>query len=117
VSSKVNRLEVGNRVRLSGGYETYPKWLKGKRFYEGDCVAFIQGQNSELAAVVRLDEPFEVDGLTGDVAVLELRYVGATWSASGVVHIELCSFTPEDKPWEERSKGLWVESNANYQTL
>ena len=111
------RLEVGSRVRLSGGYERFPSWLKGEHSYLGECIAFIEGQNTMPAAVVKLDKAIEFDGTSGDIVVLELRYVEASWAASGVVHIELCSFTPEDRHWKERRKGVWVESNASYVTI
>lgn len=112
-----DRLEVGSRVRLSGGYERFPRWLKGEHSHDGECIAFIEGQNTRPAAVVKLDKAIEFDGTSGDIVVLELRYADASWAASGVVHIELCSFTPEDRHWKERRKGVWIESNASYETI
>ena len=112
-----DKLEIGSRVRLSGGYEMFPKWLKEEKSYAGECIAFIEGQNTKPAAVVKLDNPIEFDGSCGDIVVLELRYVEASWAASGVVHIELCSFIPQSKSWKERRKGVWIESNASYETI
>jgi len=49
--------------------------------------------------------------------VLELRYVGAEWNESEIVHVELCSLMPEAKSWQDRRRGVWVESHANYKII
>jgi hypothetical protein len=110
-------LHVGDRLRLYGGYDMEPHWLNGKETFTGKCVAFIKGQNKQLAAVVELDEPISFDDITGKTVVLELRYVGASWTKSEVVHVELCDFIPEDKAWKDRAQGVWVESHASYAIL
>jgi len=46
--------------------------------------------------------------------VLQLRYAGQQWESIGTVHIELCEMEPEDRPWEQREGGAWVESHATY---
>jgi hypothetical protein len=33
---------------------------------------------------------------------------------NGTVHLELCDFEPEDRPWKTRRQGTWVESHASY---
>lgn len=108
---------AGTRLRLWGGYDMEPRWLMGRSFYTGVVARVIPGQNGNEAMVVRLDTPITVDGVTGDIVVLELRYVGATWEGEGVVHIELCDFEPEARTWKERRQGAWVESHASYKTL
>ncbi len=108
------RLRIGNRVRLYGGYDMEPKWLGGKEAHTGKCVAFIVGQNKQPAAVIALDDPMVFDNTSGPFAVLELRYVGARWSNSEVVHVELCDAMPDNKTRKERKQGLWVESHARY---
>jgi len=110
-------LQTGERVRLSGGYNFEPEWLSGKPCVDGSIVEFIPGQNESPAVVVKLDKPIRSEGLTGDLLVLELRYVGATWEPRGTVHVELCDFSPEPRAWKERRKGKWVESHATYQRL
>lgn len=107
-------LVVGDRVRLSGGYDYEPRWLPYGQSYMGTLVAFMPGQNSEPAAVVKLDAPITVDAVTGEMLVLELRYKGASWRETETVHVELCSFIPEARPWQERERGKWVESHATY---
>jgi len=110
-------LVPGDRIRLSGGYDMEPEWLGGHDAVMGSLAAFIPGQNREPAALVQLDHPLEVQGITGERIVLELRYVGATWTDEGVVHVELCDFEPEAKTWSARRQGKWVESHATYTKL
>jgi hypothetical protein len=110
-------LHVGDRLRLYGGYDMEPRWLNGKEALTGKCVAFIKGQNKQPAAVIELDESILFDNITGKIVVLELRYVDARWIQNEVVHVELCSFVPEDKEWKNRPQGLWVESHASYAVL
>ena len=106
-------MKTGDRVFISGGYDMEPKWLCGRKGHSGTIEKFIPGQNAQPAALVKLDEYIEVDGLKGFYLVMELRYVGATWEATlQTAHIELCDFVPEPKPWKERRQGRWVESHA-----
>ena len=107
-------LGVGDRVEIGGGYSFEPVWLGAKPSVEGRIAAFIPGQNGPPDAVVELDQPITAYGITGKMLVLQLRYVGATWGASAVVHVELCDFVPEPKGYEDRQHGKWVESHATY---
>ena len=103
-------LTIGDRVRLSGGYDPEPSWLKGQSAYTGTVLSFIPGQNAAPAAVVQLDHMLEVDTTSGAIAILELRYANKEWTDENVVQVELCDFIPAAKPWPSRRR--WVESNA-----
>lgn len=105
-------MDAGDRVWLTGGYDRDPPWLCGKPGHAGRIERFIPSYNRGLACVVRLDEPITVEGKTGAMLVLELRYDDAPWEPGSVVHVELCDFEPEDAPWPDRKKGEWVESHA-----
>ena len=94
-----------------------PAWLNGKSSYQGIVSAFIPGQNTQSAAVVKLGAPIAAGSVTGDVVVLELRYVGATWKDTETVHVELCDFMPDAKTWQVRRHGKWVESHATYRRV
>ncbi len=115
----MRKLEVGDIIKFRGGYDYDPLFLKNPPNREriGKVIKFIPGQNKEQAAVVKLDFPITAQGTTGDIFVLELRYVGQTWETDGPVHIELCDFMPEDKSWQERRQGLWIESHASFEIL
>ena len=95
-------LSIGTRLHLSGGYDFEPRWLTHGDHHLGTVIAFIPGQNAQPAAVVKLGAPITVEGTTGDIVVLELRYVGATWKETETVHVELCEFNPEPKAWLHR---------------
>ena len=102
---------------LSGGYDFAPKWLGGGSGYFGRVTRFIPGQNGEAAAVVQLEEVIDTGSAVGDIVVLELRYAGPKWEGTGTVHVELCDFDPEDRRWQDRRQGTWVESHASYEVM
>ena len=108
---------VGDRLEVSGGYDYDPRWLSDRHAVLGTVISIIPGQNKEVAVVVNLDQPLSISPITGSIVVLELRNAGATWTASGTVHVELCDFQPEPKRWQDRRQGQWVESHASYRRL
>lgn len=112
-------LKIGDKIELSGGYDWDPKYLKNppdsKRM--GEIIQFIKGQNNERAAVAKLNCVIKGEKISGDIVVLELRYVGQKWDNPTPVHIELCDFIPEDKQWKDRKKGEWVEAAATVTLL
>ncbi|WP_028762909.1 hypothetical protein [Shewanella colwelliana] len=107
-------MKIGNSVKLSGGYDYEPKWLPYDEHVIGEVIKFIPGQNSELAAVIKLPKSITVDSTTGNILVLELRHEGAKWVEEGIVHLELCDFMPDDIRWQDRRQGLWAEAAASY---
>jgi hypothetical protein len=107
---------VGDRIRISGGYWDAP-WLDGRKFIDGTVAAFLPIVGDTQHLVVELDSEIASDLGRGRVAVLHLRYVGASWSNTGIVHVELCDFLPERTASTNRRKGNWVESHASYARL
>jgi hypothetical protein len=108
-----HRLRAGNRVRLDGCYDMEPKWLNGRIAHFGECVGFIQGENGQSAALIRLDEPVTSNGVTGSHLVLRLRYVGARWANRETVHLELFTSPPASLQ-DPSTRGVWIESHASY---
>jgi hypothetical protein len=109
-------MTTGDRVFVSSG-SMAPKWLSGRRGLCGVLERFVAGQNDVLAAVVKLDEPIDVDGITGRYLQLDLRYVGGTWDEPiAVASAELCDFLPDDRAWRERPRGHGIESHATLET-
>src|SRR5579872_2266387 len=94
-------LAVGDRLRLSGGYDWDPQWLREQQYRMATITRFIPGQNDAPAVVAHLDAPISIDQITGQVVVLELRSKGASWDGANTVHIELCDFEPEAKTWKD----------------
>jgi hypothetical protein len=123
-------LQVGDRIWVGGGYDYEPAWMAaagGDFGYRGTVVQFIPGQNLQPAPVVELDEEIVLpDGagalpgreVRGRFLVLELGHTGTGWATPRPrIHVELCDFRPELKPWEERRQGAWVESHATWDYL
>lgn len=108
-------LQVGDEIEISGGYYFNPIYLSNPPapVRIGTVIQFIKGQNKEPAAVVQLNQKISGEKITGDIFVLELRLVGQTWQEPTPVHIELCDFVPENKPWKDRKQGEWVEAAAS----
>ena len=115
----MKKLKQGHRIKFRGGYDYDPEFLKQppNKDRVGEVIKFIPGQNKEEAAVVKLDFPITCKGFTGNYLVLELRYEGQTWASDGPVHLELCDFFPDDKKWNVRKQGKWVESHASFDIL
>jgi len=111
------KLNIGDRIEVGGGYDMEPRWLNGKQHYFGTVRKFIPGQNETPAAVIELDENISFEEITGKTLILELRYVGAKWKDKETVHVELCDFEPEEKSWQDRKRGKWVESHASYKKI
>ena len=119
---------VGDRVLVSGGYESPAEWLAGSEGYRGTLVA-IDGPAAvvELDAVVTLSNGTWQDfgggsqAAVGTVQVAEGRWlvllqgwVGASWtSPTGKLHVGLCPDPPRlaDLP-PGGGIGIWVESHA-----
>ena len=79
-------LKAGDRLFLTGGYDHEPKWLQGSKGFAGTLERFIPGQNDQPAAVVRTDAMVSDGEASGKILVLELRYIGAEWASSAIVH-------------------------------
>ena len=106
----MKKLSESDRVRIHGGYDYDPEFLKDPPLRQriGTVDRFIPTSSGNGAAVVKLDFPITCKGITGDVLVLTLRQEGQTWATEGPVHLELCDFDPEDKICNERKQGIWV---------
>jgi hypothetical protein len=110
--------EPGGRVRLFGGSDPDPAYLGGRDAIFGTVLDCMPGQGTEPALIVELDEPLSVGEAHGEIAVLQLRYDGALWGPTGVVHIELCSELPPMVRWQDREQqGAWVESSARFEVV
>jgi hypothetical protein len=112
-------LREGQRLRVYGGYDEPAAWLANNPDgCWGTLVAFIPGQNKLASAVVELDKELQVGGAVGRYVVLEQGWVGVPWGqTSPRVHVELCDFFPDSKPWSERRQGAWVESHAAFEAV
>lgn len=95
-----------------------PKWLCGKSHYLGTVIGFLARNGVDSHdAIVRLDETITIDGFTGDILVISLRYVGAKWTDTETVHVTLWENIPDADAWDKDSRSHWIESHATYQRI
>lgn len=129
IYSRNDVLKEGDVVRLSGGYEGVAEWLgeslgdkysgqsKIKSFIDGKVIGFIPGSNEKEDAIVKLSKNVKYKDKSGDIVVLNLRFVGAHWSRTNIVSVELCDFVPEAKQPLERKRGHCVEDHSTYEII
>jgi hypothetical protein len=115
-----NNLQIGDKVEISGGYDYDIRWLRnideGK--VQGTVKVIFGKGDTKTNAIVELFEKIKVDDFEGKFLIIRTRYEKQEITeVSGIVHLELCDFLPESKPWEERRQGEWIESHASYKKL
>lgn len=110
-------IEIGDRIKLWGGYDYDPRWLVGKSHHIGFVIKKIPSQNSGDAIVIELDDEINIKEGKGKYIILETRYEGQTWNEYGPVHVELCDFIPDSLPFNERKQGKWIEAAASYEMI
>lgn len=92
MDSMSDTLNVGDCVRIGGGYDIPPRWLHNRDSYEGVVLGVIPNEKDESSyCVVKLEESINFEYRTGNIAVMSLRYVGVTSGSNGTVHIVLWS--------------------------
>ena len=113
-------VRVGDRLRLSGGYDSAPRWLGTRDSIDGDVLALDGGNEAPQYAVIRLTEPISFEGLSSDIVTLRLRFKNARWGDHGTVHVELWRDVPERgeiSSSEANDRRRWIESHATYRRL
>jgi len=112
-------MKPGDRIWLFGGWERTPAWRKGTDTLEATVEdILVGGDGGETRLLARLSKPLTLNGVTGDLFLLSLRYRGAKWSNAGICHIVLCAEPPgPGRWWEDRSRFTWIESHAGFQRL
>jgi hypothetical protein len=115
-------LQIGDKIKLSGGYDMDPPWLLGHPDGYTACVlrfidCEIKGRNGDerRSAVVLFDQELEFSGLRSRFGYLLLRYVGQKWSDSEHgVHVHLAKDEPIDRIDHSKGTSRWLESHASY---
>jgi hypothetical protein len=112
-------MERGDRLWLFGGWDRNPAWRNGADNLMATVEdILIAGDGGQARLLARLSQPLTLNGVTGELLLLSLRYRGASWSDAGICHIVLCSERPgSGKWWEDKSRFTWVESHAGFQKL
>lgn len=100
----------GEEVILSGGYDSKRKWGEEEKL--ALVIKFFPGQGHNPALLIEFRDPLSFVGFDAKYAILELRFENAQWRDGAVCFVEVFSHLPEEKPWNERQHGPFVESRA-----
>ena len=121
--SRTNKLKPGDRIKLFGGYDMDPPWLKGRDCHYARILRFIDSRiegrtgDERLSAVIEFDEEIELKGLRGKFGVILGRWEGQEWEATGVVHVDLLEVEISEVSEMTRENSRWVESHASYERI
>ena len=119
----MEKLKPGDRIRLFGGYDMDPHWLKNREYYFATILRFIdntiekRATDERLSAVIEFDDELEVKGLKGKFGILLGRWEGQLWEAKGVVHVYLLAAEIKQQEEMARQNSRHVESHASYEKL
>ena len=119
----MNRLQVGDRIKLFGGYDMNPLWLFGGEGYTAKVLSFFDNyingseNDSRMSISIEFDEPLTLKGLTGKYGFIMGRWEDQKWEDVGVVHVHITTnkISKASDITEENSR--WVESHASYEKI
>jgi hypothetical protein len=119
----MKRLEPGDRIYLSGGYDYDPRWHKpdGSGYY-ATVLRFIDNKiekrigDERLSVIIEFDEILDFDGLRGKYGLIMGRWQGQKWTPEGVAHLHLLAKDIMDISEFSQQTSRWLESHADYKT-
>ena len=85
----MNKLQPGDRIRLFGGYDMVPLWLRDRDCYSATVLKFFDNRiekrkgDERLSAVIEFDDPVSFEGLQGKFGVITGRWEGQLWEKQG----------------------------------
>jgi hypothetical protein len=118
-----NRLQPGDRIRLFGGYDMDPPWLRDRDCHYATVLKFFDNGiekrkgDERLSAVIEFDEPLSFEGLEGKYGVITGRWEGQKWERKGVVHVDLVDREISDSSELTKDSSRWMESHASYECI
>jgi len=119
----MNRLQVGDRIKLFGGYDMHPRWMGDKNHYVATVLGFfdneIEGRvdDERLSASIEFDEELEFEGLTGKFGYIMGRWEKQQWLSSGIVHVHLTNVKIAEAKQITEENSRWMESHARYEVV
>jgi hypothetical protein len=119
----MNRLEPGNRIKLFGGYDMDPPWLREHDSFHATVLKFFDNEienrkgDERLSAVIQFDDPVTFDGLEGKYGVILGRWEGQKWEKKGVVHVHLLDREISGPSEITKDNSRWMESHASYECI
>lgn len=119
----MGRLRIGDRIKLSGGYDMDPPWLKGGDGYFAKVTGFFDNEiekrkgDERLSASIEFDTEVEHKGIAGKYGFMLGRWENQTWDSSGTVHIHISTVPITSAKDITRDNSVWAESHAYYETV
>jgi len=119
----MSRLQPGHRVRLFGGYDMKPPWLRDRDSYNATVLKFFDNGiekrtgDERLSAVIEFDELVSFEGLQGKYGVIFGRWEGQRWEKQGVVHVYLTDHEISGSSELDKLHSRWMESHASYECI
>jgi len=119
----MDKLKVGDRIRLFGGYDMNPPWLKGGDGYNAGVLSFFDNEidgrdgDSALSVLIEFDEEIEFKGFLGKFGFITSRWEGQTWETEGVVHVYICNSKIQTAAEINNVNSYWVESHVSYKKI
>jgi hypothetical protein len=116
-------LKPNDRIKLYGGYDIKPPWMKGREYHFAKVLRFIDNKiekrknDERLAAVIEFDEEIEFKGFKGKFGLIMGRWEGQQWEIKGIVHIYLLESAIFEQEEMTQEKSCWIESHANYEKI
>ncbi|MEA2415249.1 MAG: hypothetical protein QOI58_1906 [Thermoanaerobaculia bacterium] len=104
-------LQIGDEIRLWGGYSEPPYWLHGANAAHGVVEGFLEIIGGGSVALVALQT---LETSDNSRRVLLYSRFGRAWRHKGVVHIEELGNQMPLSPVVPGKTGEWVESHAQY---
>lgn len=117
----MKRLKVGDRIKLSGGYDMDPPWLKGGNGYYAKVTGFFDNGiekrkgDERLSASIEFEEELEFKGFCGLYGFMLGRWEGQKWETSGTVHVHISNEPINNSSDITKSNSIWAESHAHYE--
>jgi hypothetical protein len=112
----LDKLKVGDRIRLFGGYDMKPTWLKGGDGYNARVLSFFDNEiggrdgDSALSALIEFEEEIESEGFLGKFGFITGRWEGQTWETEGAVHVNICKRKIQTAAEIETLNSCWVNN-------
>jgi hypothetical protein len=119
----MKKLKIGDRIKLYGGYDMDPPWVKDGDGYYARIVSFfdneIEGRedDSRISAAIEFDEELEIKNFKSRFGFILCRWEGQEWDTEGVVHVHLSNKPVTAASDISGKTSIWVESHASYKKV
>ncbi|HSG42267.1 MAG TPA: hypothetical protein VLA72_03850 [Anaerolineales bacterium] len=119
----MKRLKVGDRIKLSGGYDMNPPWLKGGSGYLAKVTGFFDNDigkrkgDERLSASIEFETEMEHQGFKGKYGFILGRWESQEWETSGTVHCHIAAIPITKSQDITENNSVWAESHAHYEVV